>query len=107
MQRQQWTKNGEKWRLSNYSLVHKFIPMPQAFKIPDAKAAVDKLKKMSAWQLTKGRDKESVRSPLAGLLCETQFEKVMLEDGWEKVLNWECFFVNRARGLFILIRECG
>ena len=38
--------------------------------------------------------------PLAGLLWERQFEKVPLEHGWEKVLNWECFFVNRARGLF-------
>ena len=28
--------------LSHYNLVHKLIPMPQAMKIPDAKAAVDK-----------------------------------------------------------------
>ena len=28
--------------MTHYSLVHKFIPMPQAFKIPVAKAAVDK-----------------------------------------------------------------
>ena len=28
--------------LSHYNLVHKFIPMPQASKIPDAKAAVEK-----------------------------------------------------------------
>ena len=28
--------------LNHYSLVHKFIPMPQAFKNPDAKAAVEK-----------------------------------------------------------------
>ena len=28
--------------LSHYNLVHKFIPMPQAMKIADAKAAVDK-----------------------------------------------------------------
>ena len=28
--------------MSHYNLVHKFIPMPQAMKIPDAKAAVDK-----------------------------------------------------------------
>ena len=28
--------------LSPYNLVHKFIPMPQTMKIPDAKAAVDK-----------------------------------------------------------------
>ena len=29
-------------QLSHYNGVHKFIPMPQAMKIPDAKAAVDK-----------------------------------------------------------------
>ena len=28
--------------LNHYDLVHKFIPMPQAMTIPDAKAAVDK-----------------------------------------------------------------
>ena len=28
--------------MSHYNLAHKFIPMPQAMKIPDAKAAVDK-----------------------------------------------------------------
>ena len=28
--------------ITHYSLVHKFIPMPQALKIPDAKAAVEK-----------------------------------------------------------------
>ena len=33
--------NGEN-SLQHYNLVHKFIPMPQAMKIPAAKAAVDK-----------------------------------------------------------------
>ena len=28
--------------LQHYNLVHKFIPMPQAMKVPAAKAAVDK-----------------------------------------------------------------
>ena len=28
--------------MSHYNLVHKFVPMPQAMKIPDVKAAVDK-----------------------------------------------------------------
>ena len=41
----------------HYNLVHKFIPMPQALKIPASKAAVDKewekLEKISAWNLTK------------------------------------------------------
>ena len=50
--------------LQHYNLVHKFIPMPQAMKIPEAKAAVDKewekLEKISAWNLTKVRSKKEV-----------------------------------------------
>ena len=50
--------------LQHYSLVHKFIPMPQAMKIPAAKAAVDKerekLAKIPAWDLTKVRSKSEV-----------------------------------------------
>ena len=38
--------------------------------------------------------------PFAGLLWERQFEKVLLNNGWEKVPNWESFFVNREKGLF-------
>ena len=40
---------------------------------------------------------------LAGLLWVRQFEKVLLEHGWEKVPNWECFFVNRNKGLFLSV----
>ena len=50
--------------MQHYNLVHKFIPMPQAMKIPAAKAAVDKewekLEKISAWNLTKVRRKSEV-----------------------------------------------
>ena len=50
--------------LQHYNLVHKFIPMPQAMKIPAAKAAVDKecekLETISAWNLTKDRSKKEV-----------------------------------------------
>ena len=46
------------------NLVHKFIPMPQAMKIPAAKAAVDKewekLEKISAWNVTKIQSKKQV-----------------------------------------------
>ena len=49
--------------LQHYNLVHKFIPVPQAMKIPAAKAAVDKewekLKKIS-WNLTKVKSKKEV-----------------------------------------------
>ena len=48
----------------HYNLVHKFIPMPQAMKIPAAKAAVDKkwekLKKFSEWNLTKVKSKKQL-----------------------------------------------
>ena len=50
--------------LQHYNLVHKFIPLPQAMKIPTAKAAVDKewekLEKISAWNLTKVKSKKQV-----------------------------------------------
>ena len=38
--------------------------------------------------------------PLVGLLWERQFEKVLLEGGWEKVPNWECLFGNSEGQLF-------
>ena len=50
--------------LQHCKLVHKFIPMPHAMKIPAAKAAVDiereKLEKIPAWNLTKVRSKKEV-----------------------------------------------
>ena len=50
--------------LQHYNLVHKFIPRPQAVKIPAAKAAVDKewenMEKFSAWNLTKVSSKKEV-----------------------------------------------
>ena len=36
--------------MTHYNLTHKFIPMPQAMKIPDAKAAVDK-----KWKTSNGK----------------------------------------------------
>ena len=50
--------------LQHYNLVHKFILMPQAMKIPAAKAAVDKEwekhEKIPAWDLTRVRHKSEV-----------------------------------------------
>ena len=50
--------------LQHYNLVHKLIPVPQAMKIPAAKAAVDKewekLEKIPAWDITKVRNKLEV-----------------------------------------------
>ena len=41
--------------------------------------------------------------PLAGLLWEKQFEKILLKHGWEKVSNWECLFVHGEKGLFLSV----
>ena len=41
--------------------------------------------------------------PLAGLLWERQFEKILLKYGWEKVSNWECLFVHRQKGLLLSV----
>ena len=41
--------------------------------------------------------------PLAGLLWERQFEKILLQHGWETVPNWECFFVHREKGSFLSV----
>ena len=47
--------------LTRYNLVHTFILMPQALKIPDAKAAVnkewEKFGKSPAWQMDKVKSK--------------------------------------------------
>ena len=32
-----------------------------------------------------------------------QFEKILLQHGWEKVSNWECLFVHRPKGLFLSV----
>ena len=32
-----------------------------------------------------------------------QFEIILLKHGWEKVSNWECFFVHRQKGLFLSV----
>ena len=41
--------------------------------------------------------------PLAGILWERQFEKILLKHGWEKLPNWECLFVHREKGLFLSV----
>ena len=41
--------------------------------------------------------------PLAGLLWERQFEKILLKHGWEKIPNWKCLFVHREKGLFLSV----
>ena len=41
--------------------------------------------------------------PLAGLLWETEFKKILLKHGWEKIPDGECLFVHREKGLFLSV----
>ena len=41
--------------------------------------------------------------PLAGLSWERQLVKILLQHVWEKVPNWECFFVHREKVLFLTV----
>ena len=87
--------------LQHYNLVHKFIPMPQALNIPDAKAAVDKewekLEKISAWNLTKVRNKNEVIDEarnkgltvhFASFMDIRHFKNSELEPQYQKYKGW-------------------
>ena len=39
----------------------------------------------------------------AGLFWDRPFEKILLRYAWEKIYNWECFFVHREKGLFLTV----
>ena len=41
--------------------------------------------------------------PLARMLWERQFDKILLKYGCEKVSNWECLFVHREKGLLLSV----
>ena len=77
--------------LQHYNLVHKFIPMPQAMKIPAAKVAVDKewekLEKISAWNLTKVRCKKEVIDEARTSGATVHFASLM-DICHLKMLNW-------------------
>ena len=74
--------------MTHYNLVHKFIPMPQAMKIPGANAAADKewekLETIPAWQL---ENVESKKSKLFPKHTETKRKSTLPTQ----------FLMNRAR----------
>ena len=89
--------------LSHYNLVHKFIPMPQAMMIPDAKAAVDKEweqhEKILARQLTKVRNKNEVIDEtrnegktvhIASLMDVCHLKNSELEKQFQKIQRSSC-----------------
>ena len=41
--------------------------------------------------------------PLVWFTVERPFEKVLLENGWERAPTWECLFVHRQHGQFLSV----
>ena len=93
--------------LQHNNLVHKYIyiyiPMPQAMKIPAAKAAVDKewekLEDISAWDLTKVRSEAEVideartkgaRVHFASLMDICHLKKCRIGDKAPKIQRSSC-----------------
>ena len=89
--------------LQHYNLAHKFLPMPQAMKIPAARAAVDKewekLEKIPAWDLTKVRSKSEVIEEARTSGAKVHFASIMdichlknaeLEAKHQKYKGWSC-----------------
>ena len=74
---------------------------------PDIWIRLPKHKWPKSWSSMEGPvvhfERNLYGDPLAGLSRERQFEKVLLEHGWEKVPNWKCLFVDREKGLLLSV----
>ena len=90
-----------KWKIHRR---HQKIPKSEC---PDMWIRLPKHKWPESWSSMEDPvvplERNLYRHPLAGLLWERQFEKVLLKDGWEKVPIWECLFVNRGKGLLLSV----
>ena len=89
--------------LEHYNLVHKLFPMPQAMKIPRARAAVDqewgKLEKIPAWNITKVRSESEVideartkgaKAHVASLMDICHLKNAELETRYQKMQRSSC-----------------
>ena len=88
---------------------HKLLKIPKS-ECPDIWIRLPRHKWPKSWSSMEDPvvplERNLYGHPLAGLLWERQFEKVLLKHGWEKIPNWECLFVHREKRI-ILICICG
>ena len=82
---------------------HKLLKIPKS-ECPDIWIRLPRHKWPKSWSSMEDPvvplERNLYGHPLAGLLWERQFEKILLQHGWEKVSNWECLFVHHQKGLF-------
>ena len=79
---------------------HKLLKVPKS-ECPDIWIRLPRHKWPKSWSSMEDPvvplERNLYGHPLAGLLWERQFEKVLLKHGWEKIPNWECLFVHREK----------
>ena len=84
----------------------KLLNIPKA-ECPDIWIRPPRHKWPKSWSSMEDRvvlvDRNLYGHPLAGLLWEKQFEKILLKYVWEKVSNWECLFVHHEKELFLSV----
>ena len=84
----------------------KLLKIPKS-ECPDIRIRLPRHKWPKSWSSMEDPVVPLVRNlyghPLAGLLWERQFEKILLKHGWEKIPKWECLFVHREKGLFLSV----
>ena len=80
---------------------HKLLKIPKS-ECPDIWIRLPRHKWPKSWSSMEDPvvplERNLYGHPLAGLLWERQFEKILLKHGWEKIPNWECLFVHREKG---------
>ena len=85
---------------------HKLLKIPKS-ECPDIWIRLPRHKRPKSWSSMEDPvvplERNLYGHPLAGLLWERQFEKILLKHGWEKIPNWECLFVHREKGLFLSV----
>ena len=85
---------------------HKLLKIPKS-ECPDIWIRLPRHKWQKSWSSMEDPvvplERNLYGHPLAGLLWERQFEKILLKHGWEKIPNWECLFVHREKGLFLSV----
>ena len=83
---------------------HKLLKIPNS-ECPDTWIRLPRHKWPKSWSSMEDPvvllEPNLFRHPLAGLLWERQFEKILMKHGWEKIPKWECLFVHREKGLFL------
>ena len=97
--------------VSAYTLVkmedaHKLLKIPKS-ECPDIWIRLPQHKWPASWSSMEDPvvplERNLYGHPLAGLLWERQFEKILLKHGWEKIPNWECLFVHHQKVLLLSV----